>query len=461
MNQKLFLSLASLFIVVSASAQIQQPSVPSVGTTYLSTVTWTKNSTEDFKIYDQNGNTLTNIKELGVLNTDTLLVLHKPSRTIVLLPDFDSKSNNIEYNGSILKRKVSTNFYITNPYSFKTYVDDISYTSEFSNIDGSYVAYISALNKTYLLDDIRKFKSWGAKDIIDLGEAPENTFWYRDIQNNTYGIIKEGKPINYDLITSNFKENDLFVTYDSRPKYILKNYKNSSSFKFKPIFLDNSTVKTTGCIKGDCFNGWGTREYDNGKYEGFWVNGKRQGYGLYDWTDAGNYIGNWTDNKMTGYGVYIAKNDDNFIGEYKDGKLHGIGLTVKDKKWTQGIYDNGTLKTNYNFYSTGNETGCTAGDCQNKYGRMKWSNGDSFTGFFKNGNLHMGTYTFANGDKYSGQFNSSNQYHGMGRFFFKDGAYYGGEWKNGKYHGRGYYQSKNYEKQIGEWFEGNLAKSEN
>ncbi|TDI71895.1 MAG: hypothetical protein E2O83_03250 [Bacteroidetes bacterium] len=71
----------------------------------------------------------------------------------------------------------------------------------------------------------------------------------------------------------------------------------------------------------------------------------------------------------------------------------------------------------------------------------------------------MGTYKFSGGGKYSGMFNSDNEFHGMGRYFFEDEAYYGGDWKNGKYHGRGYYHNENLVKQIGEWSNGTLVRS--
>ncbi len=161
---------------------------------------------------------------------------------------------------------------------------------------------------------------------------------------------------------------------------------------------------------------------------------------------------------MNGYGVYIAENKDNIIGEYKNGQLNGLGITVKESKWSQGIYADGNLTSSYTFITTNNKTGCIAGDCQNKYGRMSWSNGDTFTGFFKDGNMYMGTYKFASGDKFSGMFNSQNQFHGTGRFFFKDEAYYGGEWKNGKYHGKGYYHDSDLKQKIGEWNNGQIIK---
>lgn len=221
----------------------------------------------------------------------------------------------------------------------------------------------------------------------------------------------------------------------------------------------NSPMSTNDCVSGDCTNGWGRRNYKNDYYEGFWNNGKKEGYGMYIWEGQGKYIGSWINDIMSGYGVYIAENKDNIIGEYSNGQLNGRGIEIIADKYTQGLFSSGQMSTKYTFFTNNVDTGCTAGDCQNKYGRMKWSNGDVFTGFFKNGTMFLGTYVFADGSKYSGQFNASGQFHGMGRFFFTDNSYYGGSWANGKFSGLGYFHNKAYEQQIGEWAAGKLIKS--
>ena len=226
-----------------------------------------------------------------------------------------------------------------------------------------------------------------------------------------------------------------------------------------PAANSNDSSVLVNCVSGDCQDGWGKYEYDNGYYDGFWQNGKKHGYGLYNWNESGKYIGNWENDSMSGYGVYIDENNDNIIGQYDDGELNGLGLTVFGEEWSQGIYKDGNLKTSYDFFTNNVDTGCTAGDCQDKYGRWKWSNGDSFTGFFKDGRLFMGTYTFAGGGKYSGMFNSDNQFHGTGRYFYADGAYYGGQWNNGEMQGRGYYHNKDLDQQIGVWDNSVLIKS--
>ena len=430
---------------------------------YITSAKYIKKSSYDYSIYNENGEKLKDIKELGFIKTETLSVLHKPSRTIILLDDFEVAPEDVVRDASILKRNISKDFYLTTPNSFNNYINDKSYTSKITNVNGSYIAYIPELGKTYLEKDIRKFSNWGARDLIDLGDAPESTFWYRDIEKKEYGIVKEGKAIDYSKATSKYENNDYVVSIDDTPKYRLKNFKIiSKSFDFIPIeIINKAPVKsvTTGCVRGDCLNGWGKWQYESGHYDGFWENGKRQGYGLFKWEDSSKYIGAWYNGNMDGYGVYIAENEDNIIGEYKNSQLNGLGITVTNNKWQQGIYKDGNITKAYILTSNNKESGCTAGNCLNEYGRFKWANGDSFTGFFKNGNIYMGTYKFSNGNKYSGKFNSNSQYHGTGRFFFKDGSYYGGTWKDGKYHGKGYYHDKDLVQKIGEWVDGVLVNS--
>lgn len=221
----------------------------------------------------------------------------------------------------------------------------------------------------------------------------------------------------------------------------------------------NTTSSKIGCEYGDCDNGWGKWQFDNGYYEGFWVNGKREGYGLYAWNTEGTYIGFFKNNMLEGYGSYENKNGKIVAGMYADGMANGLGEEVEDGDWNQGYYYNHSLQTPYDFTNHYKDYGCKAGDCQDGYGQYKWENGDLFTGYFKNGNMHLGSYTFSNGDLYKGMFNSKGQFHGQGRYFYDEGGYYGGEFQNGFFHGKGYYHDKNYNRQIGEWKNGKLVKS--
>ena len=223
---------------------------------------------------------------------------------------------------------------------------------------------------------------------------------------------------------------------------------------------NNTTKKENICVSGNCVNGWGKKIFSHGTYTGFWSNSKRNGYGMFIWNnEGGKYIGFWENADMTGYGVFIGVNQD-MIGQYNNGFIQGLGYIIKDDVFKYGEYSSSQLKKEYTFYkNTGVSVGCVSGNCVNQYGKMVWDNGDSFVGFFKNGNMFMGTYEFASGDKYEGMFNNNNQFHGQGRFFFTDGGYFAGEWSQGKYNGLGYYLDKDLNEKKGKWRNGVLQKS--
>ena len=450
-------ALASVFSVLHA----QVPTPMSTNRAIPEGAYWTKTSSTEYILKDNNGKTLSNVKDLNYLKTDTLGVFDRNSKTVYLLADFKDALSGSNGKAVVLAENVTDSFYLTNPYSFYTVIDGKTVTGKIVNVKGSYLYYVEELGKSYYLKDIRNLDDWGAKKISELTATPDNTYWFRNVEKKSYGVIVEGETIDYSKATTEADGNDLVVSIDGVKTYVLPGYYTMASFVITPAAKyskSTNSLSSTGCVSGDCENGWGKWQFEDGYYDGFWESGKRHGYGLYKWNNVGKYIGNWDRDNMSGYGVYIADNKDNIVGEYKNGQLNGLGYTIIGDKGSQGIYSNGRLITSYSFTSNNLEVGCTIGDCQNQYGQFKWENGDSYIGFFKNGNLHMGSYTFASGDKYSGMFNTNNQFHGVGRFFFKSGEYYGGSWKNGKYDGLGYYHDKDLVQQIGEWANGAIIK---
>src|SRR5690606_35781060 len=89
------------------------------------------------------------------------------------------------------------------------------------------------------------------------------------------------------------------------------------------------TSSSTGCIYGDCNNGWGKWQYESGYYEGFWSNGNRHGYGLYAWKTEGTYIGFYVNNIIEGYGSYENKNGKIVAGMYANGMANGLAEQVE------------------------------------------------------------------------------------------------------------------------------------
>ena len=461
---KLLSTFSLAFFIGCLCIIAQVPTPRSTTSNTISGAHWSKTGSLDYVLKDANGKELTNVKSLLYLSTETLPVLDKTNRTIYLLKGFKEASVGDKGRASVLVRDIAKNFFLTNQNSFGNFVNEEYVSGPFSNIDGSYIYYIEDTKETYFLKGIRKFSDWGAGSSVKLDYSFNQTYWYRDAAKGEYGIIEKGKTLDYDRVDSEKDGNDMIITWDGEKKYILRGYYTKASFVYTPIEMYGVVASTTtegGCVRGDCQDGWGKYEYEGGHYDGFWKNGLKDGYGLYKWEDSGKYIGSWENDTMKDYGVYIAANEDNIIGQYSDGQLNGLGISVTGDEWKQGIYSAGSLVTAHEFISNEVDSGCTAGDCQDKYGRFKWENGDSFTGFFKNGRMFMGTYNFSNGGKYSGMFNSDNQFHGMGRYFFADDAYYGGQWRNGKYNGRGYYHNSDLEQKIGNWSNGEFVKSLN
>jgi len=128
---------------------------------------------------------------------------------------------------------------------------------------------------------------------------------------------------------------------------------------------DNDTKKEkkkkTGCIKGDCKNGYGTYTFPDGdKYVGHFKNGKQNGYGTYTFPDGIKYVGNHKDDDFSGYGTMTWPNGHKYAGNYK-----------------------GSLRDGYGTYT--------------------YSDGRKYVGNFKAGEYDgYGTYTNIHGIKFSG-----------------------------------------------------------
>ena len=93
----------------------------------------------------------------------------------------------------------------------------------------------------------------------------------------------------------------------------------------------------------------------------------------------------------------------------------------------------------------------SSGYKDNCKGRMSYSSGDTYNGFFKNNKRHgQGTYHHKNGDKYSGNWKNSKK-HGRGTYTWKNGNKYVGQWQNSNMHGQGVKTFKNGKIQSGIW----------
>lgn len=106
----------------------------------------------------------------------------------------------------------------------------------------------------------------------------------------------------------------------------------------KVIVQENPNIETpkTGCIEGNCQDGYGVAINKNSfeRYEGQWKTGKRTGVGIEFYEDGNKkYEGNFLDGKWNGIGVYYLENGDRYIGKFKNNLMH-------DRE-AQYIFENG------------------------------------------------------------------------------------------------------------------------
>jgi len=166
-------------------------------------------------------------------------------------------------------------------------------------------------------------------------------------------------------------------------------------------------AQNTGCILGNCDNGWGSYRWETGdKYTGEWVNGNRTGLGVYDWSSGTFYYGYFKDGKLNGDGFFIGLDStQDQVGLFRDGSL------VEKKS-----------------YGT---TGCILGDCYNGAGVYLWETNDLYIGQYQSGNRT-----------------------GYGRYDWEDGSWYIGYFTNGALNGQGEYHPETGDNMIGTFLNG-------
>ena len=219
----------------------------------------------------------------------------------------------------------------------------------------------------------------------------------------------------------------------------------------KKKFIENKTALKTGCIKGNCVNGKGTKIWPNGdKYNGNWKNEKPHGLGTFIWVNGTKYIGDWEFGIQNGQGTVTWTNGDKYIGGRKNGKADGQGTFIFANGITQsGEWKNGNL---IERDSSGKAIGCVEGNCDNGKGTGVWEKGFKYVGEWKMQNMHgFGIGTWPNGDRYEGDW-VNGQRTGQGKYFYSSGGgVYTGEWKNNNRHGEGTMIWNDGVKQVAIW----------
>lgn len=215
---------------------------------------------------------------------------------------------------------------------------------------------------------------------------------YYDFKDRFFGYFKDGKRDGYGAYywddgtrwVGQFKENLLtgygtyfFTTGEKYVGFFVDSKRNGWGINYDPntgvkkigYWKDNNLVTpkstllkegTTGCISGDCKNGYGKYVYNNGYYEGNFKNGYRNGEGQYFFDIGDYYIGNFADNKFNGKGTYYYTNGERYYGEWKDQRYHGYGQLFHfdglpdEGYWNQGKFIEKTPPTGYDAWVKSN-----------------------------------------------------------------------------------------------------------
>ncbi|CAH8313026.1 unnamed protein product [Eruca vesicaria subsp. sativa] len=198
---------------------------------------------------------------------------------------------------------------------------------------------------------------------------------------------------------------------DSKPEQ----FKENRNFVREGVQLFSNGDIYEGEFNGGRSHGSGVYYYYvNGRYEGDWVNGRYDGYGIESWSKGSKYKGQYKQGTRHGYGVYWFYTGDSYSGEWFNGQSHGFGVQT----------------------------------C---------ADGSSYVGEFKFGVKHgLGSYQFRNGDKYAGEY-YGDKIHGFGVYHFANGHYYEGAWHEGRKQGFGTYGFRTGDAKCGEWDDGHLV----
>ena len=158
-----------------------------------------------------------------------------------------------------------------------------------------------------------------------------------------------------------------------------------------------------------------TKYYDNGRFEGDFINGKKTGRGTYYFNNGDRYEGNFINGERTGKGTYYFNNGNTYKGDWVNDKRNGRGT----------------------FF---------------------WSNGERYEGDFINGEMTgKGTFYFNNGNIYKGDCLKGN-FHGYGTYYWPTGERYSGYWLNNKRNGYGTYSDSSGYSEEQYWNNGQLQR---
>jgi hypothetical protein len=317
------------------------------------------------------------------------------------------------------------------------------------------------------LNKLNKLRNRSFSDLKDIEyekscQARESTLYSPTKETKELVIAYKNRKSKKFLSRAATTSNESTNSNESGSEYSDKLSRNSS-FDNNRDFLGLQTINGNGKKLI-----YAVKNYSSGdRYEGYLdtETGKREGFGLYIFSNGDRYKGKWQTGKMHGQGVFVWANSDNYFGEWYEGSMtgHGVKSNIMDGSSIEGYFlageANGWCKK---IYACGDIfQGYCEGDKRHGYGEYKFTIDNSkYCGNWNNdlmdGLGEKTVITQFNSDaerrriglikatdfvlSYKGYYKNSLRC-GQGIGVFWDGSVYTGEWCNNQMHGYGKFQS--------------------
>ena len=353
--------------------------------------------------------------------------------TVVPMPGILEKINGVGLNESVLstlpdeaaQKAWALHLQLMKAFACELYVSSQHFTDLENEATGKYgVDEIEKLSVEALRELCAAFKNvYAAQGVCSLSTDPYEQFfmllktafrswdnpracWYRRMK----GITDSGLSIAVQLVDLKtgkyFKNRTTIAAADRNNKEKDASNKSEPQGEFKRIEID-----------GDLF-------------EGYFLNGKKNGRGKYIWANGNVYDGNWVDGKCTGKGRITWSSGASFDGEWKDNQMSEGKYSFADGSVYEGSFKNGKY---------------------DGYGKRIYKDGEKYEGQWQSGSRNgKGVYTWADGDVYDGEWKDDKRC-GVGRMVMYGKAgpdalnagevfikySYDGEWLDNREHGHG------------------------
>ena len=336
---------------------------------------------------------------------------------------------------------------------------------EFSFIGAHMVDYRVEKNtaRTYIIYNYKNQKEKAVKKIELFPVDTTSILYARELTKDNFFIVVKGKHIDYKKARFEYLTNgDPVIFIDDKPLYVLTGFKAAidkkvyvGAFYKDELNQEESNTSTTtqattieekpnsdfNCAKGDCKEGWGRVKVNGIITDATFKDGAIDGVAYISYSNGSYFHGQYKNNRRHGVGYYKWENGNVYIGGWKEGKQHGLGYTMNtgNQITTGGLFENGKLITEAtDAYRDEKKDGNCTGNCSDGFGKYTYNNGDTYWGFFKDGQRYgVGTYLWKNKSVYTGAYILGGKRQGYGIYTYVDGSVFKGMYANDRIDGLG------------------------